>query len=63
MANYSTNKNGNKNGNKNKTPAADRTVFGTYVAPIFSSVAGQFNRRSTLFTGGKNNTQTGRYSN
>ena len=47
---------------KPKKPAPDRTVFGTYVAPIFSSVAGQFQRRGTLFTG-KNNTQTGRYSN
>ena len=54
-------KNG-KNGRKPKKPAPDRTVFGTYVAPIFSSVAGQFTLRGTLFTG-NNNTQTGRYSN
>ena len=54
-------KNG-KTTKKPKQPAPDRTVFGTYVAPIFSSVAGQFQRRGTLFTG-KNNTQTGRYSN
>lgn len=58
MANY---KNG-KTTKKPKQPQPDRTVFGTYVAPIFSSVAGQFQRRGTLFTG-KNNTQTGRYSN
>ena len=45
-----------------KKPQPDRTVFGTYVAPIFSSVAEQFKQRGTLFTG-KNNTQTGRYSN
>lgn len=54
-------KNG-KNGKKPKKPAPDRTVFGTYVAPIFSNIAGQFQRRGTLFTG-RNNTQTGRYSN
>ena len=51
-----------KNTKKPKKPAPDRTVFGTYVEPIFSSVAGQFQRRGTLFTG-RNNTQTGRYSN
>lgn len=58
MANYQN----SKSTKKTKKPAPDRTVFGTYVAPIFSSVAGQFNRRGTLFTG-KNNTQTGKYSN
>ena len=62
MANYQS----SKSTKKTKKPAPDRTVFGTYVAPIFSSVvspiAGQFTRRGTLFTG-KNNTQTGRYSN
>jgi len=58
MANYQS----SKSTKKTKKPAPDRTVFGTYVAPIFSSVAGQFNRRGTLFTG-KNNTQTGKYSN
>lgn len=54
-------KNG-KNGKKPKKPAPDRTFFGSYVTPIFSSVAGQFKQRGTVFTG-KNNTQTGRYSN
>lgn len=54
-------KNG-KTTKKPKQPQPDRTIFGSYVAPILSSVAGQFNRRGTLFTG-KNNTQTGRYSN
>lgn len=62
MANY---KNG-KSTKGPKQPQPDRTVFGTYVAPIFSSVvspiAGQFTRRGKLFTG-KNNTQTGKYSN
>ena len=54
-------KNG-KNGKKPKKLATDNTFFGSYVTPIFSSVAGQFQRRGTLFTG-RNNTQTGRYSN
>lgn len=54
-------KNG-KNGKKPKKPAPDRTFFGSYVTPIFSNIAGQFNRRGTVFVG-KNNTQTGRYSN
>ena len=58
MANYQS----SKSTKKTKKPAPDRTVFGTYVAPIFSNIAGQFNRRGTVFTG-KNNTQTGRYSN
>lgn len=51
-----------KSNKKPKQPQPDRSVFGTYVAPIFSSVAGQFKQRGTLFTG-KNNTQTGKYSN
>lgn len=54
-------KNG-KNGKRPKKSAPASTFFGSYVTPIFSSVAGQFNRRSTVFTG-KNNTQKGRYSN
>ena len=52
----------NKTTKKPKQPQPDRTIFGSYVAPIFSNIAGQFNRRGTLFTG-RNNTQTGRYSN
>ena len=55
-------KNG-KNGRKPKKPAPDRTVFGTYVAPIFSTIGNQFTGRAALFRGDKNNTQTGRYSN
>ena len=51
-----------KKSKKNKKAQPDRSVFGTYVAPIFSNIAGQFNRRGTVFVG-KNNTQTGRYSN
>ena len=51
-----------KNSKKPKKPAPDRTIFGSYVAPIFSNIAGQFTRRGTVFTG-RNNTQTGRYSN
>ena len=58
MANYQS----SKSTKKTKKPAPDRTVFGTYVAPIFSSVAEQFKQRGTVFTG-KNNTQTGKYSN
>ena len=58
MATYQS----SKKSKKNKKAQPDRSVFGSYVAPIFSSIAGQFNRRGTVFTG-KNNTQTGRYSN
>ena len=58
MATYQS----SKKSKKNKKAQPDRSVFGNYVAPIFSSIAGQFNRRGTVFTG-KNNTQTGRYSN
>ena len=58
MATYQS----SKKNKKNKKPQPDRSVFGTYVAPIFSNIAGQFNRRGSVFTG-KNNTQTGRYSN
>jgi hypothetical protein len=58
MATYQS----SKKSKKNKKAQPDRSVFGSYVAPIFSNIAGQFNRRGTLFTG-KNNTQTGRYSN
>ena len=58
MATYQS----SKKSKKNKKAQPDRSVFGTYVAPIFSNIAGQFNRRGTVFTG-KNNTQTGRYSN
>ena len=58
MATYQS----SKKNKKNKKAQPDRSVFGTYVAPIFSNIAGQFNRRGTVFTG-MNNTQTGRYSN
>ena len=58
MATYQS----SKKSKKNKKAQPDRSVFGTYVAPIFSNIAGQFTRRGTVFTG-KNNTQTGRYSN
>ena len=40
----------------------DRSFFGTYVAPVYSSIANQFTRRGQVFTG-KNNTKTGRYTN
>ena len=58
MANYQS----SKKSKKNKKAQPDRSVFGAYVAPIFSNIAGQFKQRGTVFTG-KNNTQTGRYSN
>lgn len=55
--------NGTKSTNKRTTKTAnnDRSFFGTYVSPIYSSVANQFTRRGQVFTG-KNNTQNGRYS-
>ena len=53
--------NTNRTTRRTTSPKADRTVFGTYVAPIFSSVSNQFTRRGSVFTG-KNNTSTGRYS-
>ena len=52
-----------KKSKKNKKAQPDRSVFGTYVAPIFSTIGNQFTGRAALFSGAKNNTQTGRYSN
>ena len=59
MATYQS----SKKSKKNKKAQPDRSVFGTYVAPIFSTIGNQFTGRAALFRGGKNNTQTGRYSN
>jgi len=38
-------------------------VFGTYVAPIFSTIGNQFTGRAALFGVDKSKTQKGRYSN
>lgn len=59
MATYQS----SKKNKKNKKPQPDRSVFGTYVAPIFSTIGNQFTGRAALFRGAKNNTQKGRYSN
>jgi hypothetical protein len=59
MATYQS----SKKSKKNKNPAPDRSVFGTYVAPILSTIGNQFTGRAALFGVDKSKTKTGRYSN
>ena len=59
MATYQSTK---KSKRKTK-PQPDRSVFGAYVAPIFSTIGNQFTGRAALFGVDKNKTQKGRYSN
>jgi len=59
MATYQS----SKRNKKNKKPTPDRSVFGTYVAPIFSTIGNQFTGRAALFGVDKSKTQKGRYSN
>ena len=56
MATYQSTK---KSKRKTK-PQPDRSVFGTYVAPIFSTIGNQFTGRAALFGVYKNKTQRGR---
>jgi hypothetical protein len=56
MATYQS----SKKNKKNKKPQPDRSVFGTYVAPIFSTIGNQFTGRAALFGVDKSKTQKGR---
>ena len=59
MATYQS----SKKSKKNKKAQPDRSVFGSYVAPIFSTIGNQFTGRAALFGVDKDKTQKGRYSN
>ena len=52
-----------KKSKRKAKPQPDRSVFGTYVAPVFSTIGNQFTGRAALFGVDKSKTQKGRYSN